>query len=159
MMALTQTSAHFFIHECRWCSESSNKVGPGCNVGKTRLQECLQDGQRRGYYWGCCGMEPSVWILPCLLVGALMLWLTQWDGYWSKRVWHVFFHYLDDFLIIGAPSSGQCEEYLRILLVDFERLNIPVAMEKLEGPTTALTFLGIEMDMWNSTLYLPTDKL
>lgn len=31
------------------------------------------------------------------------------------------FHYLDDFLIIGAPSSGQCEEYLRILLVDFER--------------------------------------
>lgn len=68
-------------------------------------------------------------------------------------------HYLDDFLIIGAPSSGQCEEYLRILLVGFEKLNIPVAMEKLEGPTTALTFLGIEMDMRNSTLYLPTDKL
>lgn len=71
----------------------------------------------------------------------------------------MFFHYLDDFLIIGAPSSGQCEEYLRISLVDFERLNIPVAMEKLEGPTTALTFLGIEMDMRNSTLYLLTDKL
>ena len=69
------------------------------------------------------------------------------------------FHYLDDFLIIGTPSSGQCEEHLRILLVDFERLNIPVAMEKLEGPTTALTFLGIEMDMRNSTLYLLTDKL
>ena len=44
-------------------------------------------------------------------------------------------------------------------MVDFERLNIPVAMEKLEGPTTALTFLGIEMDMRNSTLYLLTDKL
>ena len=37
------------------------------------------------------------------------------------------FHYLDDFFVIGAPSSSQCEEYLRILLIVFERLDIPVA--------------------------------
>lgn len=39
------------------------------------------------------------------------------------------FHYLDDF-IIEAPSSSQCEEYLRILLIAFERLDIPVAKWK-----------------------------
>ena len=69
------------------------------------------------------------------------------------------FHYLDDFLLVGSPSSNQCEEHLKILLMTFERLNIPVAMEKLEGPTTVLTFLGIEMDTQNSTLRLPRDKV
>ena len=62
------------------------------------------------------------------------------------------FHYLDYFLLVGSPSSNQCEEHLKILLKTFDRLNIPVAMEKLEGPTTVLTFLGIEMDTQNSVL-------
>ena len=69
------------------------------------------------------------------------------------------FHYLDEFLIIGMPSSSQCEEQLKILLAVFERLDIPVAMEKLEGPTTVLIFLGIEMDTQNLTLRLPKEKL
>ena len=69
------------------------------------------------------------------------------------------FHYLDYFLLVGLPSSNQCEEHLKILLKTFDRLNIPVALEKLEGPTTVLTFLGIEMDTQNSTLCLPRDKV
>lgn len=69
------------------------------------------------------------------------------------------FHYLDDFLIIGMPNSSQCEEQLGILLAVFDRLNIPVALEKLEGPTRVLIFLGIEMDTHNLTLRLPTEKL
>lgn len=69
------------------------------------------------------------------------------------------FHYLDYFLLVGSPSSNQCEEHLKILLKTFDRLNIPVALEKLEGPTTVLTFLGIEMDTQNSTLRLPRDKV
>ena len=60
---------------------------------------------------------------------------------------------------LGHQAPTQCEEHLKILLMTFERLNIPVAMEKLEGPTTVLTFLGIEMDTQNSTLRLPKDKV
>ena len=41
----------------------------------------------------------------------------------------------------------------------FEHLGIPVAMEKLEGPATVLTFLGIEIDTKEMILRLPTTKL
>ena len=42
--------------------------------------------------------------------------------------------------------ASSCEEALRRLLMVFARLNVPIATEKLEGPTRTLTFLGIEMD-------------
>ena len=68
-------------------------------------------------------------------------------------------HYLDDFLIIGKQASTQCAEDLQRLLTVFAQLNVPVAMEKLEGPATILTFLGIERDTAQMVLRLPQDKL
>ena len=68
-------------------------------------------------------------------------------------------HYLDDFLIIGKQVSTQCAEDLQRLLTVFAQLNVPVAMEKLEGPATILTFLGIERDTTQTVLRLPQDKL
>ena len=56
------------------------------------------------------------------------------------------FHYLDDFVIVAPLASKQCEEDLQKLLVIFDRLHIPVAVSKLEGPTECLTFLRIEID-------------
>ena len=41
----------------------------------------------------------------------------------------------------------------------FEHLGTPVAMEKLEGPATVLTFLGIEIDTKEMILRLPMTKL
>ena len=69
------------------------------------------------------------------------------------------FHYLDDFLIVAAPRSDQCEEDLRRLLNIFDRLRIPIAIEKLEGPAVTLTFLGIELDTQAMILRLPGGKL
>ena len=40
-------------------------------------------------------------------------------------------HYLDDFLILGAPDSEECAESLHKLLVRFESLKVPIAMDKL----------------------------
>ena len=39
------------------------------------------------------------------------------------------------------------------------RLGIPIAQEKCKGPTTCLTFLGIEIDTQTLELRLPADKL
>ena len=69
------------------------------------------------------------------------------------------FHYLDDFLIVAEPGSDQCEEHLRILLAVFERLNVPIAPKKLEGPTERLAFLGIELDTRAMTLRRPESKV
>ena len=53
-------------------------------------------------------------------------------------------HYLDDFVTIGPPGSSACGENLEIMQRTCADLGVPLAMEKLEGPTTCLTFLGIE---------------
>ncbi len=68
-------------------------------------------------------------------------------------------HYLDDFLLIGAPASVECDAHLSILLTTFDRLGLPIAPKKLEGPTTRLSFLGIELDTHNMVMRLPAQKL
>lgn len=68
-------------------------------------------------------------------------------------------HYLDDFLIIGPPHSPVCQQHLSILLRTFQRLGLPVAEEKLEGPTMSLPFLGIEIDSDAMIVRLPPPKL
>ena len=61
----------------------------------------------------------------------------------ERGVRHVF-HYLDDFLIVAPPQPEECQRDLRKLLQLFSKLGVPVAEEKREGPSTQLTFLGIE---------------
>ena len=39
------------------------------------------------------------------------------------------------------------------------RLGILVAMDKVEGPTSVLTFLGLELDANQQRIRLPPDKL
>ena len=58
-------------------------------------------------------------------------------------------HYLDDFLTMGPPGSRECEHNLQLLLQLCEKLGIPIAIHKVEGPTTILIFLGIEFDRSN----------
>lgn len=77
-----------------------------------------------------------------------LLWVLKQQGV------RVALHYLDDYLICGAPRSRECSEALEGTLRTCERLGVPVSKEKLEGPTTSLSFLGITVDMirrrWNS---------
>ena len=68
-------------------------------------------------------------------------------------------HYLDDFLILGQPGSSECHQALEKVLAVFWDLGVPVAPEKLEGPTTCLTFLGIEIDTALLEVRLPAGKL
>ena len=69
------------------------------------------------------------------------------------------FHYLDDFLVLGAPGSEECADGLTTLLGLTEWLGFPVATEKVKEPTTILTFLGIEIDSESLTLRFPEEKL
>ena len=52
-------------------------------------------------------------------------------------------HYLDDFFMIEAPGSTSA---LHTLTSTFNRLGISITEEKIEGPSTCLTFLGFEID-------------
>ena len=66
------------------------------------------------------------------------------------------FHYLDDFAVVSPPDSPVCQQALDTLLRAFAHLKVPLAIEKQDGPTTHITFLGI---LIKQELRLPEDKL
>ena len=57
----------------------------------------------------------------------------------------VVIHYIDDFLFV-VQTKCEADRCLRAALRLGKTLGIPMAAEKTEGPTTCLTFLGIELD-------------
>lgn len=71
---------------------------------------------------------------------------------------HYLVHYLDNFLIV-APSLAACQKAMDNAIALFRRLNIALSWEKVEGPSTCLSFLGIEIDTKEWQLRLPADKL
>jgi hypothetical protein len=68
-------------------------------------------------------------------------------------------HYLDDFLLLGAPNSQETAHALDITCSFFDRAGIPVAAHKTEGPSMCLTFLGLLMDTFQFQLRLPPETL
>lgn len=67
-------------------------------------------------------------------------------------------HYLDDFLVICPPGGTQRDD-LGTALKLCEELGVPIAAHKTEGPSTVITFLGIELDSVERVLRLPEEKL
>ena len=55
-------------------------------------------------------------------------------------------HYLDKFLLLGAPGTSECLQALHSTLSTCQELGIPLALHKIEGPKTQLIFLGIGLD-------------
>ena len=71
----------------------------------------------------------------------------------------ILLHYLVDFITIGLPHSPVCGANMQQLCDTCAELGVPVATEKTVGPTTCLTFLGIEVHTDILELYLPQEKL
>ena len=68
-------------------------------------------------------------------------------------------HYLDDFLFLGPPNSGECGAALQSAVTLCTELGVPISEEKLEGPGTCIPFLGITLDTEVLQLRLPEEKL
>ena len=87
------------------------------------------------------------------LMADLLSWITTQEGI------HCILHYLDDFLIIAPPHSPLCQQGLDKFTQLCDMLGIPLASEKVEGPTSCLSFLGITLDTNRMEIRLPQDKL
>ena len=81
----------------------------------------------------------------------------QWILQHTCHLPHVL-HYLDDFLDIAGPNQELAETHHDLILDMFKYLHVPVAPEKIEGPATCLTFLGIELDTVALEMRLPLEK-
>ena len=98
-------------------------------------------------------------MLPFGLRSAPKIFNAVADGHeWylgSRGIRHLA-HYLDDFIVTGPP---RCVDALATLDGVCSQLGIPLAHHKRDGPTTCLTFLGIEVDTEAAELRLPQAKL
>jgi len=68
-------------------------------------------------------------------------------------------HYLDDVLMLGPPTSSVCTHNLSTIKAVCTELGIPLALEKVEGPSDCLTFLGITLDTNTMEARQPAEKL
>lgn len=68
-------------------------------------------------------------------------------------------HILDDFLFLGSPNTVECKQALFAFHEIAKSLGIPIKEEKTVHPTTALTFLGLELDSNAMEIRLPREKI
>ena len=67
------------------------------------------------------------------------------------------FHYLDDVFFAGPSATDACLNALLDMLTFCEAVQAPLKPEKVIGPSTVLTLLGIELDSflnWQAGLCL-----
>ena len=76
----------------------------------------------------------------------------------KEGIEHIF-HYLDNFDVLGLPHSAVCQKNLDTLVRVCKELQVPLAPEKKEGPSTVNVFLGIIIDTMRQELKLPKEKL
>ena len=87
------------------------------------------------------------------VLADLLLWILEQQGV------SPIMHYLDNFLTLAPPDSMTCQRNLDIIKSVCLHLGVPLAFEKVKGPSTSLTFLGIVLDTVRMEARLPTDKL
>ena len=81
----------------------------------------------------------------------------EWIAREKLHIDHIL-NLLDDFLIV-SPSHDLCKQQLDLFLMLCHYLGIPMAPEKTIGPSSTISFAGIELDSVLMEARLPPDKL
>ena len=113
-----------------------------------------------GTYWeGCYVIE--LW-LPFSLRSSVFIFNSYADALEvilrNKYDLECLSHCLDDFFTASPANSSQSKSNLATIQQVFTRLGVSLAPDKLEGLTTILTYLGIELDSDEQIIRLPGEK-
>ena len=143
------------------------ELGPGTMMAKIDIRSAFRlipvhpaDRHLLGMKWGKYTFIDTC--LPFGLRSAPKLFNIMADlltGVLSRQGVSYLIHYLDDFLTLGPPGSNICQQNLNIIQKVCASLGIPLALEKVEGPSTTLTFLGITLNTISMEARLPNDKI
>ena len=68
-------------------------------------------------------------------------------------------NYPEDFFLANEADSDKCRPQMEIIKQVFAWLWVPLAPNKVIGPTTCLVFLGILIDIITMEVSLPSEKL
>lgn len=131
------------------------KLGPGTLMGKIDLKNAFrlcpvskEDWPLLGIYWRgnyyidkCLpfGLRSAPYLFNLLASGLEWILIHNYGLEW-------LLHYLDDLFTAGPPGTNICHRNMRCMLSLCSHVNAPVKPEKVEGPSTLITFLGILLD-------------
>ena len=132
-----------------------NELGPGALMSKIDLKNAFRLIPVRPADWNLLGIcwRGQFFIDTCLPFGlrsapylfnqfsTALHWILQH----KYDVQHLL-HYLDDFFTAGPAASPKCAQHLQSMVALCDKINAPIKMSKVEGPTTSLTFLGIQLN-------------
>ena len=104
------------------------------------------------------GQSPTIWSKVSTnqftaVVADALQWIMIKHGVSS------FAHYLDDYITLGAPGSLERRQNLDSMIATCEHTGTPLEVNKCEGPSTTIVFLGLELDSLNFKVRLPEPKL
>ncbi len=146
-------------------------AGPGCLLIKMDVDAAYKQVPVRPQDWpllGFCWRGNYYYerVLPFGLKSSCRLW-----EYYARALHHFFehtlripcvVHYVDDFLFVIRPcrdTMAVARQHLTDASGLAARIGVLFSAKKTEGPTTRLTFLGIELDTIEMVARLPQDKL
>lgn len=143
------------------------KKGRGSEIAKMDVKKAFKNIPVHPDDWHLLGLtwDGSVYVstvLPFGLRSAPLLFTAVADALqWmmEERGVEWLGHYMDDYVTVGSPGSGQCKAHVGIMKDVCEETGAPINPEKDEGPATTITFLGIELDTVKLEVRLPREKL
>ena len=83
----------------------------------------------------------------------LICWILQYVKNLPRTI-----HYSDDFFLVSDNHWQRASADLMRLRDTFSEINTPLAAEKLFGPLTCITFLGIEINSKDMCMSIPDEK-
>ena len=132
-----------------------NELGPGTLMGKIDLKNAFrlcpdskEDWPLLGIYWQGnyyldkslpFGLGSAPFLFNQLASGLEWILVNNYGVQW-------LLHYLDDIFTAGPPGTDICHKNMQHMLSLCSHVNAAVKPEKVEGPTTLLTFLGVLLD-------------
>ncbi len=144
------------------------RLGPNCHISKVDIKSAFRLLPVKPAEWFMLGM---MWLnmlfVDCHLpfgsrsspfIFSVFSDLLAWILTSVYKITNIT-HYLDDYFIACKGTFTQAARDLNTVIQAFDYLGVPIATEKLVGPTTQLTYLGIEIDTQSMQIRLPNDKL
>lgn len=151
---LRRESTHVPYSSVEDAAHLMHSLGPNCLMAKLDIKEDyrivpIHPDDRRFLAVQGQGQVFVDYQLPFGLASALVIFSALGEALeWilHQRGVKAVTHYLDDFLLLGAPGYNECQQHLSTMLQACQEQGGPVLPEKTEGPALLITFLGIQLD-------------
>jgi hypothetical protein len=148
-------------------SDAVRRLGAGCFLVKLDVEAAYKQIPVHPDDWPLLGFcWEGKWYYERVLPFGLKSSCRLWELYATalhrmmERILGVkcVIHYIDDFLFVVGTKS-EADKNLKEVSALCSELGLPMAASKTEGPTTCLTFLGIEIDTVAMEARLSASKL